>query len=355
MKISVLGCGRWGAFLARSLANGCHESNTKNQITLWGREQSANMKALVKEKQNKYPAEYHMYEVYDDINLETDLAKALDADVVLVAISAQNFREFAKQIVACNANRESEKVDKQKFMLCMKGLEESTGKSMTEVAIESGIPKNNLAVLWGPGHVQDIERGNEALMAIDAYEYALAEELKNSLKFKNISFFEGNNVVGAEITSAAKNMYGVGAGMLEALNLGNKKFLLMEAGKLETSGLIKKMGGNYNYPYFYTGNGDFEVTLFSENSNNFRWGEAFIKSEGDAETMKKMKTAEGVASLNAFAKLSKDFDVQLPVAEAIHDIVYESAPAETLLDAIEKSGMYEKWGDAFADGELFCP
>ncbi|MBO5714311.1 MAG: NAD(P)-binding domain-containing protein, partial [Clostridia bacterium] len=136
MKISVLGCGRWGSFLAWYL------DSQKNDVVMWGRPDSKSFLQLKNTGKNEYVT------LSDTIILTSDLGYAINhAEVVIISISSQSLRPFIAELLKYN-------VKDKIFCLCMKGIEEATGLRLTEVAIECGLDKNNLAVWVGPGHIQ---------------------------------------------------------------------------------------------------------------------------------------------------------------------------------------------------------
>ena len=97
------------------------------------------------------------------------------ADVIIISISSQGLRGFMKRIT------EHDIKDKP-FVLCMKGIEESTGKRLSEVLVESGISPDKIAVWVGPGHIQAFTQGIPNCMLIDSYDPALKNILQTASK-----------------------------------------------------------------------------------------------------------------------------------------------------------------------------
>ena len=118
MKVSVLGCGRWGTFLA------WHASTVEHEVILWGREDSANFKRLESEGRNEYLA------LPEQVKLCSSLEQALESDYIIVSISSQNLREFTREI---NYHAPVGK----NFILCMKGIEANTGKRLLRCSMKS--------------------------------------------------------------------------------------------------------------------------------------------------------------------------------------------------------------------------
>lgn len=198
MKISVLGCGRWGSFIA------WYQSTVlKNQVISWGPEGEYSYEILKNTGKNEY------VELDKNITLTCDLKYAVEsADVIIISISSQGLRGFMKRIT------EHDIKDKP-FVLCMKGIEESTGKRLSEVLVESGISPDKIAVWVGPGHIQAFTQGIPNCMVIDSANDELKRALADNFKSNLIRFYYGNDLIGTEIGAAAKNVLGIAAGVLD--------------------------------------------------------------------------------------------------------------------------------------------
>ena len=198
MNVSVLGCGRWGSFIAWYQA-----TVLKNRVISWGPEGDYSYEILKTTGKNDY------VRLYKSITLTCDLERALqDSDVIIISISSQGLRGFMQKITAYD-------VKDKIFILCMKGIEEATGKRLSEVLLESGIEKNKIAVWVGPGHIQAFTQGIPNCMIIDSYDENLKKTLAESFKSNLIRFYYGNDIIGTEIGAAAKNVLGIAAGVLD--------------------------------------------------------------------------------------------------------------------------------------------
>ena len=255
MKISVLGCGRWGSFITWYL------SSQGIETLEWGRETSKAYAVLKQTGENEY------VKLNKAVKLSSDLAEAVDfADVIIISIKSQGLRELAGKIKGLGACSKP-------IVLCMKGLEENTGKRLTEIMLELGFDKDKLAVWVGPGHIQEFTQGKPNCMVIDGYNKELVQSLANQLKSNLIRFYYGEDIIGSEIGAAAKNVMGIAAGILDGGGFKSLKGALMARGAREVARLIKAMGGNELSAYGLCHLGDYETTLFSEYSNNRRFGE----------------------------------------------------------------------------------
>ena len=298
MKISVLGCGRWGSFIAWYLCNHGHD------VYSWGPEDDYSYQVLKETGKTEY------VELDSRIHLTCDLKEAVEhAETIIISISSQGLRGFMQRITAYD-------VSKKNFVLCMKGIEVSTGCRLSEVLVESGINPQNIAVWVGPGHIQAFTAGIPNCMVIDSANNELKTKLANEFKSDLIRFYYGEDLIGTEIGAAAKNVMGIIAGILDGCGYQALKGSLMTRGAREVARLIKAMGGNELSAYGLAHLGDYEATLFSEFSHNRTYGEMLVKEQKFA------KLAEGVPTAAAMKALGEKYQVDLPLTSAVYELCY---------------------------------
>ena len=310
MKITVIGSGRWGSFIAWYL------SRKQFDITVCGRADSAHFAELVKTRKNEFVT-------FDySVKFSTDFISSIsEAEVVIISISSQALRGFLKGLGG-------EVFKGKKVVLCMKGIEENTGKRLTEVAVECGIDSNSVAIWVGPGHIQEFLALHPNCMLIDSHDPALTKELADAFRSDIIRFYYGDDLIGSEIGAAAKNVMGIAAGMLDGAGYTSLKGGLMARGTREIARLIKAAGGNELSAYGLCHLGDYEATLFSPWSHNRRFGEMYIKGE------QFQKLAEGVMTSKALCILGDRLGVDLPITKAVYRILFEHADPMTELNAL---------------------
>lgn len=298
MKISVLGCGRWGSFIAWYLCN------QGNEVYSWGPEDDYSYQVLRDKGKNEYVC------LDERICLTCDLQKAVEhAEVIIISISSQGLRGFMRRILECGGKDKT-------FVLCMKGIEISTGARLSEVVVESGVSPDNVAVWVGPGHIQAFTQGIPNCMVIDSENAELKRRLADEFRSDLIRFYYGSDLIGTEIGAAAKNVMGIAAGVLDGCGYGALKGALMARGAREVARLIKAMGGNELSAYGLAHLGDYEATLFSKYSHNRGYGEMIVSGE------KFPKLAEGVPTSAAMKKLGEKYGVELPVTNAVYELCY---------------------------------
>lgn len=298
MKISVLGCGRWGSFIAWYLCNQGHD------VYSWGPEDDYSYKVLKETGKNEYVT------LDSRIRLTCDLEEAVShAETIIISISSQGLRGFMQRITAFD-------VSQKNFVLCMKGIEVPTGCRLSEVLTQSGISPERIAVWVGPGHIQAFTQGIPNCMVIDSANEALKTKLADTFRSSLIRFYYGSDLIGSEIGAAAKNVMGIVAGILDGCGYVSLKGSLMSRGAREVARLIKAMGGNELSAYGLAHLGDYEATLFSEFSHNRAYGEMLVRGEKFA------KLAEGVPTAAAMKALGEKYNVDLPITCAVYEICY---------------------------------
>ena len=305
-NVFVIGCGRWGTFIAWYLDKIGH------RVSLYGREQSRNMKELLETGKNSYLAlseTTHLTTTYEDIH---------KADYIIISVGAQKLNEVVSEL----ADRS---IQGKTIVLCMKGIEIETGRRLSQIASDVLDHSNHIAVWLGPGHVQEFYRGIPNCMVIDSNEELVKDELIRSFSSDLIRFYYETDLIGNEIGAAAKNVIGIAAGMLEGLDLSSLKGALMARGTAEISRLIVAMGGKAGTVYGLCHLGDYEATLFSEHSHNLSFGKSIVQNQNYNEL------AEGYYTVKAIHNLAKAYGVDLPICEAIYQITHKQQAPKTIL------------------------
>lgn len=314
MRISVLGCGRWGSFIAWYLDNIGHD------ILLWGRKSSNNFKKIKETRKND------TITFKESIHLTNDLEKALNyAHILVISINCQALDNFCKSLFDFDLSGKT-------IVLCMKGIDEKSTMRLTEI-VRKHIDKTSPVAIWvGPGHVEDFIKGVPNCMVIDSEDNNTKKTLVEAFSSDLIRFYIGSDLIGNEIGAASKNVIGIAAGMLDGIGYASLKGALMSRGTREIARLIAAMGGKEISAYGLCHLGDYQATLFSEHSHNRKFGEMFIQGK------KYTKLAEGVATTRALVKLGEKYNVDLPITNAIDLIVNKNQdPSKVLSDLFLRS------------------
>lgn len=309
MKITVIGCGRWGSFIA------WYVDSLGHTVRVYDKPSSPAMTELKNSRTNgiiTYP---------DSIELLDRLEDGLDSDVIIISVPSQALRSLFGEIM-------SYRPENKIFVLCMKGIEIESGKRLTEVAAEFIGDGNKSAVWIGPGHPQEFARGVPNCMVIDSADRSVTKKLVDEFSGSLIRFYYGNDLVGNEIGAATKNVIGIAAGMLDGLGVSSLKGALMSRATSEVARLISAMGGDMRSAYGLCHLGDYEATVFSKHSHNRAFGEAFVNGE------KYEKLAEGYYTADAVHRLCKRYGVEMPICEVVYSILYEGADPKSSLGSL---------------------
>ena len=310
MKISVLGCGRWGSCIAWYLDKIGHE------VLSCGLADAPEFIQLKKYHRNDYLV------FPESIEVSSDLSYAVErAEVIVISISSQYLRSYFTDIAKNN-------LDGKTVVLCMKGVEATTGKRLSQIVGEFVDEEKTPVAVWvGPGHPQDYVKGIPNCMVIDSANREVKEKLVNAFTSELIRFYIGKDLIGSEIGAAAKNVIGIAAGILDGLGYTSLKGGLMARGTQEIARLIEALGGNKMSAFGLCHLGDYDATLFSPWSHNRRYGEDFAKGKHFE------KLAEGVMTSKALYGLGQQYDVDLPIVSAVYRALFEGVD---IMDEIQQ-------------------
>ena len=320
MHITVIGCGRCGSLIAWYL------DRTGHRVTLYGRPGSRHMQRFLATWQND------LLTLPESIALSTDLACVRQAETVVISIGSQGLQGLMDQLKPLSLRDRI-------FVLCMKGLEQGTGRRLSQIAEENLDPSNAVAVWLGPGHVQEFYRGIPNCMVIDSRREDVKRRLVQSFSSDLIRFYYGDDLIGNEVGAAAKNVVGIAAGFLDGKGLSSLKGALMSRGTREVARLIQAMGGSQLSAYGLCHLGDYEATVFSRYSHNRQFGESFIRGETYTDL------AEGYYTVEALVLLGQRYGVELPICQAVHRVLYCGADPMQELRALLDRNLTREFGE----------
>jgi len=305
MDITVIGCGRWGSCIAWYLDRIGHH------VTLYGNDMTQIHK-IMETRTNG------VVDFGERINVTDSLDEAAKNETIVISIPSQAVRGLMKELQGYGASEKD-------YILCMKGIEISTGMRLSEVVREATSPETRIAAWIGPGHVEEFTKGIPNCMVIDSDDADYKNYLISSFSSELIRFYFGTDLIGNEIGAAAKNVIGIAAGMLDGKGLSSLKGPLMARGTREIARLIDALGGNEISAYGLCHLGDYEATLFSKFSHNRMYGELFAKGE------QYTSLAEGYYTVKAILKLAEKHNVDLPICEAVYKVLYDGADLDKTL------------------------
>ena len=246
------------------------------------------------------------------IRITNAIEAALEADAVLVALPAQHLREHLAGLTWPGAP----------VVLCAKGIEKTTLKSMPEVMAEiaPGLP---IAILSGPTFAPEVAAGKPAAVVIAASDLGLAERLSVALAAASFRPYASDDPLGVALGGAAKNVLAIGCGIVLGQALGeNARAALLTRGLAELARLVDAAGGRRETAMGLSGAGDLILTATSIQSRNTSLGIALGQGRLLPEFLaERTSIAEGVESAPAVVALARRHGVDMPICEAVAAIL----------------------------------
>ena len=318
-KISVIGSGRWGTFLAWYMANYCK----MKQVQIYSRPEASDFIELKETRKNPYLT------LSDNITLHDKISEVLDNEYIIISIGCQHLRSLARELNGYNISGKT-------FILAMKGLEEPSATILSDVMYQEINQEIHIATLGGPGHVQDYMKKVPSCAVIDSDDDETKDRVVKLMQSELIRFYYGSDFIGNQIGAALKNVIGIAAGILDGLEWYGLKGALMARAPVEVGRFIKHFGGNPMTAYGLCQLGDYEATLFSKHSHNRMFGEMFAKGEDFG------KLAEGYYTLKAVKNIADKEGINMPICQALYKGVYEGADIkETIRSMFDRDLKHE--------------
>jgi glycerol-3-phosphate dehydrogenase (NAD(P)+) len=303
--IGVLGAGAWGTALALAA------QSAGRKTTLWVREDDV-LAAIRARGENRFLPDVI---IPKDLAVTGDLAEAARCDALLLVVPAQVLHGFAQTL-------KPHLKPGTPLVICAKGIEKGSGKLVTEVLAEA-LPDAAPAILSGPSFARDVARGLPTAVTIAA-KGDLAARLQTALGSAAFRPYASDDLTGVALGGAAKNVYAIACGVVEGMGLGeNARAALLARSFAELSRLGEALGARRETLMGLSGLGDLVLTATSKSSRNFSYGAALgsgNKPDG--------KLAEGVDTAPALVTRSRALGVEMPIAEAMADLLSGALPLE---------------------------
>lgn len=319
-KIGVIGAGSWGTALAILL------NENGNEVRLWShRESEAEKIRRTREHTSKLPG----IRVPDSICVTSDLAEAVaEAEVLVLVVPSACVRETSEKLHPLV-------VPGTVIVSASKGIEESTLDTMTDI-VDEVIPQAETAVLSGPSHAEEVARSLPTACVIGAKSERTARYLQALFMSACFRVYISSDMLGIELGGALKNVIALAAGIADGMGYGdNAKAALITRGMVEIGRLGLKMGGKLETFSGLTGIGDLIVTCASMHSRNRRAGILLGKGYSMEYAMREVNmVVEGVYSAKAAMKLSKKYEVELPIIEQVNRVLFDGEDPKTAVSRL---------------------
>ena len=318
-RIGVIGGGAWGTALAAlARRNGA-------EVGLWAREAEV-VEAVNHERRN--PFFLPGVELEPGIRATGDLAEACRADTVLLAVPAQHMRAVCEALAQALAPGVP-------AVLCAKGIEQASGRLMSEIAAET-LPEAPLAVLSGPTFAVEVAAGLPAAVTLACADRTRAEALRQALGGPAFRPYLSEDVRGAQIGGAVKNVLAIACGIVEGRRLGeNARAALITRGMAEMMRLGGAMGARPETLMGLSGMGDLVLTATSASSRNTALGKALGEGEAiESYLDSRRSVAEGVWTAAALVGMAERLGIDMPIAAAVDRIVNHAASIDATIAQI---------------------
>lgn len=325
-KIAVLGAGSWGSTLANMLTENGH------QVVLWSRDEEQ-VKQLNEEHINPRYMKDLVYS--SDLVATTDMKAAVkDAKVVLIVIPTKGIRSVAQRLNEILTDLHQQPL----IMHATKGLEQNTYKRPSEMLTEELDPANRQAivVLSGPSHAEDVAIKDMTAVTAASEDLKAAEKAQQLFSNSYFRVYTNDDVIGAEIGAALKNIIAIGAGAIQGLGYhDNARAALITRGLAEIRRLGVAFGANPMTFIGLSGVGDLVVTATSKNSRNWRAGFQLGQGKKLDDVINNMgMVIEGVYTTKAAYELSRKRQVSMPITEALYRVLYEGEDIKTAISQL---------------------
>lgn len=318
-SVTVIGAGAWGTALAQIAAA------AKRAVTIWAREPEVAAAINEKRENSVFLPGIRLNPI---IRATNDLEDAAEAEVLLAVTPAQHMRGVMKTLKPFV--RASTPV-----VLCAKGVERGSLALMTQVLAEE-LPRAASAVLSGPGFAKDVARGLPTATTIASADPELARRLIATIGLPTFRPYAADDLIGAEIGGAVKNVIAVACGIAEGRKLGDgARAALITRGFAELTRLGLAMGAKAETLSGLCGLGDLVLTCCSTTSRNTSLGVALGEGRALADILAERRSvAEGVESAPAVVALAEKHGVEMPISSAINEIVASRATVDEAIFAL---------------------
>lgn len=323
-SIGVVGAGAWGTALASVLAKAGID------VSLWAREQE------VVDHINAH----HENSVFlpgialaSSLSASTDINALKQAQALLLVVPAQFTRAVCKDIAASKAISSD-----IPLILCAKGIEDSTGLLVSEV-VEQELTGHTLAVLSGPSFAEEVANHQPAALTLACRNMQVADKLVDAFSSTALSLYLIDDIIGAQIGGAVKNVLAIACGIAAGMKLGdNVHAALIALGLKEMGRLAEVKGGRRETLLELCGTGDTVLTCSSLQSRNMSLGYALGEGKPLQTILdERQSVTEGVASAKSIYDLSVTLAIPMPLCHAVYRILHEGAAADEVVSLLEKS------------------
>ena len=315
-RLGVIGGGAWGTALAQVGASG------GGDVLLWAREPEV-VEAVNSGHENKVFLPGHRLAA--SVRATGELADLAGCDAWLVVTPAQHMRSVLEAAPKCD----------KPLILCSKGIEERSGSLLHDAAAETCLGAA-IAVLSGPTFAHEVASGLPTAVTLAAEDQQLAEALRDRIALPTFRIYLSDDVAGAEIGGAVKNVLAIACGVVDGKGLGqNARAALIARGFAEMTRFGLAYGARRETLVGLSGLGDLVLTCSSISSRNFSLGKGIGEGRSPDELMSDRKTvAEGAFTAPVLARLAREKGIDMPVVAAVDKLLSGRAGVDQVLQEL---------------------
>lgn len=327
-KVAVLGAGSWGTALAIQLCRNGH------RVRIWGHERPQ-IEALQRDRENRLflPG----FPLPEGLSATDSLETALDGASDCLAVVPSH--AFA-QVVADLRERLPQEIG---LAWATKGLDPASGGLLHQVA-RATLPVHSLAVVSGPSFAREVARGLPTAVTVASDDPVFAAHTAGLLHGDRFRAYTSGDMVGVEVSGAAKNVLAIATGIADGLGFGaNTRAALITRGLKELIRLGTALGGRAETFMGLAGVGDLVLTCTDDQSRNRRMGLCLARGLSVADAKLEIgQEVEGVVTAQAVRQLARRLGVEMPIAEQVYLVLYEGAsPLEATAALLEREPKAE--------------
>jgi glycerol-3-phosphate dehydrogenase (NAD(P)+) len=318
-SVGIIGAGAWGTALAVT------SRRAGRDVLIWAYEPET----LAGINQN-HRNETYLPGVKLDRAIEATgkLNEVANCDLLLMATPAQHVRGIAQEIAPYLK-------PEQPLVLCSKGIEQTTGKLISQV-VEEVVPKPQIAVLSGPSFAAEVARGLPAAITLATGEETLGSALAYALSHPPFRCYWSDDVIGAEIGGAVKNVYAIAAGIVAGKKFGaSAHAALVTRSFAEMVRFGAALGARRETLMGLSGLGDLVLTCGSPQSRNMSLGIELGKGKSLAEVLgKRIAVTEGVHTASALVEMAAARGIDMPIAQAVQAVISGLSTVDEAIEAL---------------------
>lgn len=318
-RIGVIGGGAWGTALATVAAR------ADRRVTLWAREPDVVTAINARHENRRFLPDVALDPA---IRATADLSEAADADLLLLATPAQHLATVVEQVVGANERPPP-------GVICAKGIEQRSGALMSEAVgrVAPGLP---LAALSGPTFAREVAQGLPAAVSLACEDATLGAAIVDALGGSAFRPYLTDDLVGAQVGGAVKNVIAIAAGIATGRGLGdNARAAIIARGFAELVRLAVAKGARPETLAGLSGLGDLVLTCTGDQSRNYSFGRALGTGGAQAaELDARESVTEGVTSAPAVVTLAAGLGVEMPICAAVESVLHGGAAIDEAIGGL---------------------